>query len=71
VESGKEVLSMFPRKLQHYALRRLERMGVEVRLNSRVTRRQADRVFFQDGSEIRHTRCSGGLECAPRRWRKR
>jgi NADH dehydrogenase len=67
VESGKEVLSMFPRKLQHYALRRLERMGVEVRLNSRVTSAQADRVFFQDGSEIpAHTLFWGaGVRAAP------
>jgi NADH dehydrogenase len=67
VESGKELLSMFPRKLQHYALRRLERMGVEVRLNMRVTNAQADRVFFQDGSEIpAHTLFWGaGVRAAP------
>jgi NADH dehydrogenase len=67
VESGSELLSMFPRKLQHYALRRLERMGVEVRLNVRVTNAESDRVFLNNETTIpAHTLFWGaGVRAAP------
>ena len=67
VESGGEVLSMFPPKLQRYALRRLEKMKVRVRLNSRVTGVEPDRVLLKDGSHIpSHTLFwAAGVRAAP------
>lgn len=67
VESGGEVLSMFPVKLQRYALRRLEKMRVRVRLNSRVTGVEPDRVLLKDGSHIpSHTLFwAAGVRTAP------
>lgn len=67
IESGGEVLPMFPHKLQRYALRRLEKMKVTVRLNSRVTDAEPDRVLLKDGSHIpSHTLFwAAGVRTAP------
>ena len=52
VESGQEVLSMFPKRLQKYAARRLQRMGVHLQFGSYVTGAQDGKVLFKDGSSI-------------------
>jgi NADH dehydrogenase len=45
IEAGGKVLSAFPDPLPAYALRRLEKMGVEVRLNTMVEAIEADSVM--------------------------
>ena len=52
VESGAEVLSMFPKRLQKYAARRLQRMGVTLRFGSYVTGADDGKVLFKDGSSL-------------------
>lgn len=52
VESSEEILSMFPESLREYALKRLQKMGVEVMLNNRVSGAGAGKVTLQNGSEI-------------------
>ncbi len=52
VESGGEVLSMFPKRLQKYAARRLMRMGVHLRFHSYVTGAEEGKVLFKDGSSL-------------------
>ena len=52
VESGAEVLSMFPKRLQKYAARRLQRMGVTLRFGSYVTGAEDGKVLFKDGSSL-------------------
>jgi NADH dehydrogenase FAD-containing subunit len=52
VESGGEVLSMFPKRLQKYAARRLMRMGVHLKFHSYVTGAEEGKVLFKDGSSI-------------------
>lgn len=52
VESGGEVLSMFPKRLQKYAARRLQRMGVHLQFHSYVTGAGDGKVLFKDGSSM-------------------
>jgi NADH dehydrogenase len=52
VEASDEVLSVFPPNLRVSAVKRLNAMGVEVRLNSKVATVQDDIVTFADGSAI-------------------
>ena len=52
VESGAEVLSMFPKRLQKYAARRLQRMGVQLRFGSYVTGADEGKVLFKDNSSL-------------------
>jgi NADH dehydrogenase len=67
VESGEELLSMFAPNLQKYALQRLEKMGVEVRLNHRVSSAESEKVLLEDGGEIpSHTLFwAAGVRAAP------
>jgi NADH dehydrogenase len=52
VEATDRVLASFPPSLQRSALRRLARMGVEVRLNSAVAAVEDARVVFKDGATV-------------------
>ncbi|MCS6881604.1 MAG: NAD(P)/FAD-dependent oxidoreductase [Oscillochloridaceae bacterium] len=52
VEAGPTVLAAFPPQLQREAIRRLEAMGVEVRLQSPVASVDRGTVTFADGSQI-------------------
>ena len=52
LEAQSEVLTSFPPRLQQYAHRRLERLGVEVRLNTRVVGAEPTRVLLGDGTAI-------------------
>jgi NADH:quinone reductase (non-electrogenic) len=52
VEAGDRILASFPASLQRKALRRLERMGVEVRLNTAVASVDGETVVFKDGSQL-------------------
>lgn len=67
VESGGELLSMFSPKLQEYALQRLKKMGVEVRLKHRVSSATSDKVLLEGGAEIpAHTLFwAAGVRAAP------
>ena len=49
IEAGARVLSSFPEDLSHKALRQLERLGIEVRTNTRVT--DVDDGGIEIGSE--------------------
>ncbi len=49
VQSPDSLLPMFPEDLRRYALRSLTKMGVEVRLNSRVAEVASDHVKIRDG----------------------
>jgi NADH dehydrogenase len=49
VEAGPRILPTFPERLSAYALRSLERMGVEVRTGSLVTDCRKDGVVLKDG----------------------
>ena len=53
VEAMDRILAPFPEKLREYALARLQRMGVEVRLGVSVKEAEPDRVLLSDGTEIR------------------
>jgi NADH dehydrogenase len=48
LEGGPRLLASFPPELSNRAKRDLERFGVEVRLNTRVTRVEADAVYVGD-----------------------
>lgn len=52
VEAGPNVLPSFPERLRANALRRLLKMGVEVRTNTAVDSVDGDLVRFADGSTI-------------------
>jgi NADH dehydrogenase len=52
VEATDRVLASFPASLQRSALRRLHRMGVEVKLNSAVAAVEDERVVFKDGATV-------------------
>jgi NADH dehydrogenase len=52
VEATDRVLASFPASLQRSALRRLHRMGVEVRLKSAVAAVEDTRVVFKDGATV-------------------
>jgi NADH:ubiquinone reductase (H+-translocating) len=68
VESSDHILTPFPRKLRHYATRRLEKMGVKVMLNQRVTGATPEYVFL-NVRKFTRTRCSGARACARLRYR--
>jgi len=53
VEAKDSILPELPEQLRTYALERLRRMGVEVRLGAAVSRVSAAAVDFSDGSVIR------------------
>lgn len=52
VEAGPDVLGPFPEGLRNNALRRLNKMGVEVRTKTAVASVEGDLVTFADGSTI-------------------
>jgi NADH dehydrogenase len=52
LEGGSALLAGFPPHLQHYALIRLGRMGVEVRLGAQVSRVTPEAVLMEDGSAL-------------------
>jgi NADH dehydrogenase len=51
VEGERRVLPVYPERLSAKALRQLERLGVEVRLGTRVTQVEPDSVMLLDNSE--------------------
>ncbi|MBV9865661.1 MAG: NAD(P)/FAD-dependent oxidoreductase [Abitibacteriaceae bacterium] len=67
LEASEHVLGPFPKKLQEYAKRRLQRMGVTVRLKTPVSGATFDRVFLKDGGEIPAYTLfwSAGVQAAP------
>lgn len=67
LEAADCIMGPFPKKLQGYARRRLERMGVKVHLKTPVSGATADRVLLKNGSEIPcHTLFwAAGVEAAP------
>ena len=52
LERGESLLAPFDPDLQEYTVQTLEKMGVEVRLGTSVTRIAEDRVVLADGSTI-------------------
>jgi NADH dehydrogenase len=52
VEAGDRILASFPERLQRSARKRLEKMGVEVKLGATVAAVDNDSVTFKDGSQI-------------------
>lgn len=52
LQGGTALLEGFPAHLQHYALVRLGRMGVEVRLGAQVSRVTPEAVLMEDGSAL-------------------
>ncbi len=52
LEATGDLLPMVPPPLRGYAVRRMRRMGIEVRLGAKVTGAQTDRVLLGDGMHI-------------------
>ncbi len=52
VEAHDRILASFPARLQQRAQRRLERMGVEVKLNARVDSVEQSVIAFRDGTRL-------------------
>ncbi len=52
LEAGEKILPVFPERLSEYALKRLERMGVPIKLGAQVTEVRPDAVLLADGTEI-------------------
>ena len=52
VESSDEILSMFTPDLREYALKRLQKMGVETMLNHRVSSAAPGKVLLENGGAI-------------------
>ncbi len=52
VEATDRILATFPESLQHAALQRLERMGVDVRRNVPVADARPGALLFKDGTEL-------------------
>jgi NADH dehydrogenase len=67
VEAADRLLGQFPEKLGRYAHKRLESLGVEVRLGLSVTEAAAGLVHFNDGSSIPSDTLlwSAGVKAAP------
>jgi NADH dehydrogenase len=67
LEAMDRVLAPFPEELQQYTVRKLEAMGVEVRLNTAVVGATPESVRLKDGSEIAsHTLFwAAGVKAAP------
>ncbi len=51
-EAGKSLLSGYPSSLTNYAVRRLEKMGVQVHLNTAVVEVTRDSVRLKDGLDL-------------------
>jgi NADH:ubiquinone reductase (H+-translocating) len=52
IEAGDRILASFPERLQRSARKRLEKMGVEVKLRTAVAAVDGDIVTFKDGTQI-------------------
>jgi NADH dehydrogenase len=52
IEADESLLNGFPSSLSDYTKARLEKMGIEMHLNSRVVEIGSDTVCFQDGSVL-------------------
>lgn len=52
VEAGPHVLAPYPERLRRYALRRLRKKGIDVRLDAAVAEIGPERVVLADGSTI-------------------
>ncbi len=52
VEMGPELLAPFDEKLRRYTLEELKKRGVDVRLNTAITKVEAEKVYFKDGGEL-------------------
>jgi NADH dehydrogenase len=52
LEAAPHLLSIIPAELRGYATRRLEQLGVDVRLNAKVTRSDDRSVTLEDGTTI-------------------
>src|SRR5574341_752825 len=67
VEAADQLLPMVPPQLRGYAVRRLERLGVRVRLGARIVEARPDRVILQGGEVIpTHTiQWAAGVRAAP------
>ena len=52
VESADRLLPSLPTRLSRYALRRLEKIGVEVRLQTAVSRVEIGEIHFRDGTSV-------------------
>jgi len=52
VEAGDRILVSFPERLQRSARKRLEKMGVEVKLHTAVAAVEDDHVRFKDGTSL-------------------
>jgi NADH dehydrogenase len=52
IEAGPRILATFPASLQRKALKRLEQIGVEVRLNTAVASVEGEHVAFKDGTQL-------------------
>ena len=52
INGGNELLSPMSKKSQAYALKKLQEMGVEVMLNTRVVNFDGEKVLLKDGSHI-------------------
>ena len=67
IEARDTLLPALPEKLRRYALRQLERMGIEVLLNTQVRGADPEQVLLADGSSLpAHTIVwSAGVQAAP------
>jgi NADH dehydrogenase len=67
VEAADRLLGQFPEKLGHYAHRRLESLGVEVRLGAALAEAESGSVRLSDGSTIPAETLlwSAGVKAAP------
>jgi NADH dehydrogenase len=67
VEAEDHLLSPYPAPLQEYARRRLQELGVEVKLGAKVSGMEQDCVVFKDGSRIpSHTLFwAAGVQASP------
>lgn len=67
VESGSTILSSFPAQLQRSARRKLERLGVELRLSTAVTNVEHGTVLLSDGSvyQAQTVIWAAGVRAAP------
>ncbi|MCU0493975.1 MAG: NAD(P)/FAD-dependent oxidoreductase, partial [Chloroflexaceae bacterium] len=52
IEATDKILAAFPEQLRRNALKRLQRMGVDVRLNTAVASVEKERVHFKDGTSL-------------------
>lgn len=66
-QAGSALLPPFPARLRRYALKRLRRLGVDVRLNTPVASADAEQVQLKDGTVIpaRTLLWAAGVAAAP------